>query len=160
MPSPTTIPLGTQFAVGADTTAPFIGLTAPASTATLPIPVTIIGTASDGSGIESVDIRLYNVNTGDYWSPTGFTSQETWLPATVDTLGFGEVTWRWYGPDNPFWIGVDWQLTARATDAQGLTSLTVVPLSTIVDTAVPTVVICLWAVAKTEVEPVVSMPSV
>lgn len=109
----------TIYAGGADIDAPDATVTVPVKSATYPLaPLTMNGSATDpagGSGIATVDIAIKNVDTGQWWTGSGW-GAFSFLPASVDAPGADSTDWTFdWTPSAAGSYGI----VVRATDGQG-----------------------------------------
>ena len=83
------------------------------------------GTASDPQGnVAAVAVSIQRISTSLYWNGTGFTSAtEVFLPAT------GTSSWSYAVPAASFPAEGSYAISARATDAVGLTAIDMVTIT-------------------------------
>ena len=98
-----------------DTTPPDVTLAAPANNATVAVPVTASGSASDDTSVSRVELVIRNVATGQYWNGSAFSG--TYARA-VATLSGPASSPSWSLSFDP---GVDgrYYLAAYAVDGAG-----------------------------------------
>ena len=81
---------------------------------------TINGTATDAdSGISGVEVRIQESVSNNYWTGSGWSASETWLPVTT-----GTTTWKYTIDDTNFTSGRNYTVSARATNNVDITEST------------------------------------
>jgi len=103
----------------ADTAAPVTEITDPTGAETLTGSEKLIkGTTTDNVGVSKVEVAIQREN-GDYWTGSGWSASQTWLPATI-TSGAGTKTATWsYGWKIDSSDNVTYKIKARGTDTSG-----------------------------------------
>lgn len=87
------IPMSHRFTVGSDVILPTGRITAPDDGDRVPAPLEVSGSADDAVGVDSVDVAVQNVDTGEWWNGSAWQANRMWLDADVADRGFASTTW-------------------------------------------------------------------
>ncbi len=107
----------TNFTIG-DATPPDVSVSSPVSWSTVAAPVLVEGSASDGVGVASVTVEVYDRETTEWWDGSDWQSERTSVAAALFEPGGMVTSWSLpFDPDavspQPYWVNV------RAFDAAG-----------------------------------------
>ena len=94
-----------------DVSAPSVSVTSPANWATVPGPVSIVGSSSDNVGVTSVMLEIYDRESTEWWNGAGWQATRTSFAATLADPGAAVSGWSYsFNPPvaspQPYWVTV------------------------------------------------------